>query len=161
MWFCAPSESVENYSRETDPQVLKTLARVIEGTPQVRNYEVGFSTAHKIVAVGQGEGVVLPALLFRRHHVHVAREDQTAVAVFRTGREADEVSGLAVALVAGGVEGNEAGENGLVGERLGGHRSPVMGSTMAVRAELDREVSGTKVSLCPSLLAIPQGPRHI
>jgi hypothetical protein len=38
--------------------------------------------------------------------------------------------------VAGGVEGDEAGEQGLVGERLGGHRSPEMGSAMAVRAEL-------------------------
>ena len=43
-------ESAESYSRETYPQVLKTLARVIEGTPQVRNYEVAFSTAHKTVA---------------------------------------------------------------------------------------------------------------
>ncbi|HVQ48187.1 MAG TPA: hypothetical protein VMS62_15265 [Gemmatimonadales bacterium] len=43
-------ESADNYSRETYPQVLKTLARVIEGTPQVRNYEVAFSTAHKTVA---------------------------------------------------------------------------------------------------------------
>ena len=43
-------ESAETYGRETYPQVLKTLARVIEGTPQVRNYEVAFSTAHKTVA---------------------------------------------------------------------------------------------------------------
>jgi heme-degrading monooxygenase HmoA len=43
-------ESADRYSRETYPQVLKTLARVIEGTPQVRNYEVAFSTAHKTVA---------------------------------------------------------------------------------------------------------------
>jgi heme-degrading monooxygenase HmoA len=43
-------ESAESYSRETYPQVLKTLARVIEGTPEVRNYEVAFSTAHKTVA---------------------------------------------------------------------------------------------------------------
>ena len=43
-------ESADRYSRETYPQVLKTLARVIEGTPQVRNYDVAFSTAHKTVA---------------------------------------------------------------------------------------------------------------
>ena len=43
-------ESAERYSRETYPQVLKTLARVIEGTPQVRSYEVAFSTAHKTAA---------------------------------------------------------------------------------------------------------------
>jgi len=43
-------ESAESYSRETYPQVLKTLARVVEGTPQVRSYEVAFSTAHKSVA---------------------------------------------------------------------------------------------------------------
>ena len=42
-------ESADQYSRETYPQVLKTLARVIEGTPQVRNYEVAFSTLHKTV----------------------------------------------------------------------------------------------------------------
>ena len=43
-------ESAEKYNRETYPQVLKTLARVIEGTPQVRTYEVAFSTAHKTAA---------------------------------------------------------------------------------------------------------------
>jgi hypothetical protein len=40
-------ESAEVYSRETYPQVLKTLGRVIEGSPQVRGYEVAFSTIHK------------------------------------------------------------------------------------------------------------------
>ena len=40
-------ENAEAYSRETYPQVLKTLARFIEGTPQVRGYEVAFSTVHK------------------------------------------------------------------------------------------------------------------
>ena len=43
-------ESAESYSRETYPHVLKTLARVVEGTPQGRSYEVAFSTAHKSVA---------------------------------------------------------------------------------------------------------------
>jgi heme-degrading monooxygenase HmoA len=40
-------ENADTYSRETYPQVLKTLARFIEGTPQVRGYEVAFSTVHK------------------------------------------------------------------------------------------------------------------
>ena len=43
-------ESADTYSRETYPQVLKTLARVIEGTPQVRGYEVAVSTFHRTVA---------------------------------------------------------------------------------------------------------------
>jgi heme-degrading monooxygenase HmoA len=40
-------ENADVYSRETYPQVLKTLARVVEGTPEVRGYEVAFSTIHK------------------------------------------------------------------------------------------------------------------
>jgi hypothetical protein len=40
-------ENADSYSRETYPQVLKSLARVIEGTPQVRGYEVAISTFHK------------------------------------------------------------------------------------------------------------------
>ncbi len=40
-------ENADVYSRETYPQVLKNLARVVEGTPEVRGYEVAFSTFHK------------------------------------------------------------------------------------------------------------------
>jgi quinol monooxygenase YgiN len=40
-------ENADRYSRETYPQVLKSLARVIEGTPEVRGLEVAFSTIHK------------------------------------------------------------------------------------------------------------------
>ena len=40
-------EAADIYSRETYPQVLKTLSRVIDGSPQVRNYEVAFSTLHQ------------------------------------------------------------------------------------------------------------------
>ena len=40
-------EDADTYSRDTYPQVLKTLSRVIEGAPQVRNYEVAFSTLHQ------------------------------------------------------------------------------------------------------------------
>jgi len=43
-------ENAEAYDRDTYPQVLKDLANVVEGTPQVRSYEVGNSTFHKIVA---------------------------------------------------------------------------------------------------------------
>jgi hypothetical protein len=43
-------ENADAYSRETYPQVLKGLARVVEGTPQVRAFEVGNSTWHKIAA---------------------------------------------------------------------------------------------------------------
>ena len=43
-------ESADRYNRETYPQVLKSLARVVEGTPEVRGYEVAFSTLHKTAA---------------------------------------------------------------------------------------------------------------
>jgi hypothetical protein len=41
-------ESAENYHSGTYPQVLKTLNRMVEGTPRVRTYEVSNSTWHKI-----------------------------------------------------------------------------------------------------------------
>ena len=43
-------ENADRYSRETYPEVLKSLARVVEGTPEVRGYEVAVSTIHKIAA---------------------------------------------------------------------------------------------------------------
>ena len=43
-------EHVEAYQRGTYPAVLKALAPVMEGTPQVRLYEVSNSTFHTIVA---------------------------------------------------------------------------------------------------------------
>ena len=43
-------ENADVYSRETYPQVLKSLARVAEGTPEVRGYEVAVSTLHKTAA---------------------------------------------------------------------------------------------------------------
>ena len=43
-------ENADRYSRETYPQVLKSLARVVEGTPEVRGYEVVTSTLHKTAA---------------------------------------------------------------------------------------------------------------
>jgi heme-degrading monooxygenase HmoA len=43
-------ENADRYSRETYPEVLKSLARVVEGTPEVRGYEVAVSTIYKTAA---------------------------------------------------------------------------------------------------------------
>ena len=43
-------ESADLYGRDTYPQVLKDLANVVEGTPEVQSYEVSNSTLHKIAA---------------------------------------------------------------------------------------------------------------
>jgi hypothetical protein len=43
-------ESAEAYGRGTYPEVLKALAKVVEGTPQVQTYEVTNSTFHKVAA---------------------------------------------------------------------------------------------------------------
>ena len=43
-------ENADAYSRDTYPAVLKSLAKVVEGTPEVENYEVANSTCHKIAA---------------------------------------------------------------------------------------------------------------
>jgi len=43
-------ENADAYSRETYPDVLKGLAKVIEGTPEVDSYEVSNSTFHKIAS---------------------------------------------------------------------------------------------------------------
>ena len=43
-------ENAETYNRATYPEVLKTLANLVEGTPKVRTYEVAYSTFHKIAA---------------------------------------------------------------------------------------------------------------
>jgi hypothetical protein len=40
----------DNYNTNTYPQVLKTLARFIEGTPKVHTFDVANSTCHKISA---------------------------------------------------------------------------------------------------------------
>ena len=42
-------EHAEAYHRSTYPTVLKALAKVVEGTPEVHTYEVSNSTFHKIV----------------------------------------------------------------------------------------------------------------
>ena len=43
-------EHAEAYARGTYPQVLKAVANVVEGTPQVDTCEVSNSTFHKIAA---------------------------------------------------------------------------------------------------------------
>lgn len=43
-------ENLELYNRDAFPQVQKTLANVIEGTPVVQTYEVNSSTFPKITA---------------------------------------------------------------------------------------------------------------
>ena len=43
-------ENAEGYNRGTYPEVLRALAKVVEGTPQVQTYEVSNSTFHKIAA---------------------------------------------------------------------------------------------------------------
>ena len=40
-------KDADNYNTNTYPQVLKTLARFIEGTPQVHTFDVVTSTFHK------------------------------------------------------------------------------------------------------------------
>jgi hypothetical protein len=42
--------NAEAYSHNTYPEVLKTLARVIDGTPKVQSGEVVNSTFHKITS---------------------------------------------------------------------------------------------------------------
>ena len=41
-------QSAETYNRTTYPEVLKTLTKLIERTPEVRNLEVAYSTFHKM-----------------------------------------------------------------------------------------------------------------
>ena len=43
-------QNAETYNRATYPEVLKTLANLVEPTPKVRTYDVAYSTSHKIAA---------------------------------------------------------------------------------------------------------------
>jgi hypothetical protein len=43
-------ENADAYGRDWYPAVLKALGKTVEGTPQVRTYEVCNSTFHKIAA---------------------------------------------------------------------------------------------------------------
>ena len=50
--FWDTKENVEAYNRTEYQEVLKTLSKVIEGTPMVETFEVANSTFHKIAAKG-------------------------------------------------------------------------------------------------------------
>jgi hypothetical protein len=43
-------QNADSYGRNAYPELLKALGRVVEGTPQVRTFEVCNSTFHKIAA---------------------------------------------------------------------------------------------------------------
>lgn len=43
-------ESADSYNVKTYPEVLKALANMLEGTPQVKTYEVTNSSFHKIAS---------------------------------------------------------------------------------------------------------------
>ncbi len=47
-------KDAESYNLGTYPEVLKALAKVIEGTPKVKTFEVANSTFHKIAARAAG-----------------------------------------------------------------------------------------------------------
>ncbi len=46
-------ESADAYARDTYPQVLKSLDKLVEGTPELDGYEVSNSTFHNIAAARQ------------------------------------------------------------------------------------------------------------
>ena len=48
--FWDTKENAEAYSRGSYQEVLKALAKVIDGTPQVQTWEVANSTCHKVAA---------------------------------------------------------------------------------------------------------------
>ena len=50
--FWDTKANADAYNRTGYPEVLKTLAKVVEGTPKVENFEVANSTFHKIAAKG-------------------------------------------------------------------------------------------------------------
>ena len=48
--FWDKKEDAEAYNREKYPEILKTLSKVVEGTPKVESFEVANSTSHHIAA---------------------------------------------------------------------------------------------------------------
>jgi heme-degrading monooxygenase HmoA len=48
--FWDKKESAETYNREKYPEILKTLSKVVEGTPRLETFEVANSTSHEIAA---------------------------------------------------------------------------------------------------------------
>ena len=43
-------ENAEAYGRDTYPEVLRSLSKVVEGTPRIESYEVSNSTFHQIAS---------------------------------------------------------------------------------------------------------------
>jgi hypothetical protein len=43
-------ENAETYNREKYPDIQQLLTKVLDGTPQVKTYDVNHSTVHKIAA---------------------------------------------------------------------------------------------------------------
>jgi len=50
--FWETKENAEAYNRTGYPEILKSLAKVIEGTPKVETFELSNSTLHKLAAKG-------------------------------------------------------------------------------------------------------------
>jgi len=48
--FWETKENCENYNRNGYPEVLKTLSKLVEGTPKVETFELSNSTLHKLAA---------------------------------------------------------------------------------------------------------------
>jgi heme-degrading monooxygenase HmoA len=48
--FWDKKENAEAYNREKYPEILKTLSRLVDGTPKVETFEVANSTSHQIAA---------------------------------------------------------------------------------------------------------------
>jgi len=48
--FWDKKEDAEAYNREKYPEVLKTLSKVVDGTPRVESFEVANSTSPQIAA---------------------------------------------------------------------------------------------------------------
>ncbi len=50
--FWETKENAETYNRTGYPEILKTLAKVVVGTPKVETFELSSSTLHKLAAKG-------------------------------------------------------------------------------------------------------------
>ena len=48
--FWETKENCETYNRTGYPEILKIVAKVVEGTPKVENFELVSSTLHKLAA---------------------------------------------------------------------------------------------------------------
>jgi heme-degrading monooxygenase HmoA len=48
--FWDKKENAEAYNREKYPEILKSLSKVVDGTPKVATFEVANSTSHQIAA---------------------------------------------------------------------------------------------------------------